>query len=166
MAGSPFSGEEYYSGTETDDVAWIRRFIVKNANQKSRRIAQFEVQRLEAIMERLVLSNEKTDLSKENDDLRGIISELNEKYLKVNKQNESLVINTNTQNPPQENRSNTVNGQIKVNNNAGDTIILMCIAIPMMLIYMFDWTFWGSKICLGIGWFLFLIMGLGSLASD
>ena len=84
MAESPFSGEGYYSGTETDDVAWIRRFIVKNANQKSRRIAQFEVQRLEAIMEKLVLSNEKTDLSKENDDLRGIISELNEKYLKVN----------------------------------------------------------------------------------
>ena len=117
-------------------------------------------------MERLVLNNEKTDLSKENEDLREIISELNEKYLKVNKQNESLVINTNTQNPPQENRSNTVNDQTTVNNNAGDTIILMCIAIPMMLIYMFDWTFWGSKICLGIGWFLFLIIGLGSLASD
>ena len=166
MARSPFSGETYYSGAENDDVAWIRRFIMKNGNKKSRRIAQFEVDRLEIIMEKLVSHNEKTDLSKENNDLRKIISGLDEEYLKVNAQKPPLV---NKPLPPKiihEKVDSRQNYKIIQKHDPIASIILMCISIPMMLMYMFDWSFWGSKVCLGIGWVIFLLVGFASSSEN
>tara|TARA_B100000767_G_C19539823_1_gene440250 strand:+ start:102 stop:662 length:561 start_codon:yes stop_codon:yes gene_type:complete len=161
---SPFAGEEYYFGTEDDDIAWIDRFIVKHNRKEGRRVPDYEVLRIQNIQQRLIDLDSFVQ-SDRDQKLDEAISRVNDEYLqrkadsKVEKIIETKVV-TDTK------IVERVEKKIVERFDPAVPATMMMIAIPMMLIYANDWSFWGSGICLGIGWILFILVGIGGMGEQ
>ena len=160
---SPFEGEEYYFGTEDDDIAWIDRFIVKHNRKQGRRVPNYEVLRIQKIQQRLIGLDSFVQTER-NQKLDEAISKVNDEYLqrkaesKIEKIVETKVV-TDTK------IVERVEKKIVERFDPAVPATMMAIAIPMMLIYANDWSFWGSGICLGIGWILFILVGIGGMGE-
>jgi|SaaInlV_125m_DNA_1040241.scaffolds.fasta_scaffold90482_1 hypothetical protein len=161
---SPFKGEQYYIGTEDDDVAWIDRFILKHNRDEASRVPDYEVPRLKKIQQRLKDLEDDVRVGR-NEKLDEALSKVNEEYLqrkaesRVEKVIETKVV-TDTK------IVERVEKKVVERYDPAVPATMMIIAIPMMLIYANDWSFWGSGICLGIGWILFILVGIGGMGEQ
>ena len=161
---SPFAGEEYYIGTEDDDIAWIDRFILKHNRKEGRRVPDYEVVRIQKIQQRLIELDSFVK-SERDQKLDEAISRVNDEYLQRKSESQSLRV----QEPKIVTETKIITQkevEIVERYDPGIPAALMLIAIPMMLIYAFEWDFWGSKICLGIGWVLFVLLGISGMVEN
>ena len=178
-----FDSRTYYIGTEDDDVLFLRKFIVKHSNAKSKHLSnRHELPRLERILEKIeTTSTTQTDMNKQNEELRKIIADMDEKFLRVNSKEATAKINRGVQHLSNHNQSepkgqtNRIdfqksevsptppNPNININNHRGIdpfAILIILVVFPMLIVYAFDITFWGSGVCMGIGWILSVLFAL------
>ena len=211
---SKFDSRTYYIGTEDDDILFLRKFIVKHTNAKSKHLSNIhELPRLEKIVAKLKNSDTtEADMSKQNEELRKIVEEMDDKFLAINSKNKKSqyieTIGLETHKKAEETAtvdqthssgfsgfsgfepitSNSRNEQYHVPSQMVDytdtTVpsadqvshpiqptndsfgpIAFVVSLPMLLIYAFDFSFWGSGICMGLAWILYLLFGVASLSE-
>ena len=178
-----FDSRTYYIGTEDDDVLFLRKFIVKHSNAKSKHLSnRHELPRLERILEKIeTTSTTQTDMNKQNEELRKIIADMDEKFLRVNSKEVAAKTNPGVQHLSNHNQSepqiqtNRIdflksevsptppNTNININNQRGVdpfAILIILVVFPMLIVYAFDISFWGSGVCMGIGWILSVLFAL------
>ena len=210
---SKFVSKTYYIGTENDDVLFLRKFIVKHTNAKSKHLSNIhELPRLEGILAKLKSSETtEADMNKQNQELRKIISEMDEKFLSINSKNktpehieqyqprknqgaEGSIVAAQPPSSPnsgfsgfdsssfyfpieQSQFSPPVFGsgtpplpepgqgshQLQPNDSLGPLVFI--VSLPMLLVYAFEFSFWGSGVCLGFAWIIYLLFGLGSFSE-
>lgn len=209
---SKFVSKTYYIGTENDDVLFLRKFIVKHTNAKSKHLSNIhELPRLEGILAKLKSSETtEADMNKQNQELRKIISEMDEKFLAINSKTKAPEridtvqprnikndiddaaaaqsipsgysgfsgFDTSFQFPIEQSQfTSPVFGpgtpplpepgqgshHLQPNDSLGPLVFV--VSLPMLLVYAFEFSFWGSGVCLGFAWIIYLLFGLGSFSE-
>lgn len=178
-----FDSRTYYIGTEDDDVLFLRKFIVKHTNAKSKHLSnRHELPRLEKILEKIeTTSTIQTDMNKQNEELRKIIAEMDEKFLRVNSKQDSektsLEVKNLSNHKPSEHSSQShkidllkteasptpPNQNINIHNRTSVDPIsrgIILVVFPMLFVYAFDISFWGSGVCMGLAWILSVLLAM------
>jgi hypothetical protein len=128
---------------ESDVFTWLEDFIHRHEGHGLATETDALPRMLEVSETLKVLQQENESLAHSNNVLALLNMEVEDRNKLAEARNKELTLLLGT---------SGVNGSL--------AFAMMLIGAPMMLIYAFDFAFWNSSICLGIGWVMFILIGM------